>query len=93
MSDILRLAPAGIAIGDHHVEDPLTALFFRFNQAECAEVEEVALNEVDLRLRHAAALNIEREASKVRGSGFTFGRSRVAIVAAKFLLNLYSADR
>ena len=88
----LRLTPAGVAFGDHHVEDPLAALFFGFDQAQGAQVEQVALDEVNLRLRHAAPLNIERQAGEVRGSRFAFGRGRVAIVAAKFLLDLDGAN-
>jgi len=48
VGDVLRVAPAGVAVRDHYVEDPLMALFFRFDQAEGGQVEEVALHEVDL---------------------------------------------
>ena len=89
----LRLTPVIVAVGDHHVKAPVVALFFGLDQAERVQIEQVAFDKADLLFRHAAALQVDRDAGEMRRRGVTFRRSGVAIVAAKFLLPLDGAHR
>ena len=59
--DILGFAPIGIAARDHDVEYPLMPLFFGLNQSERLHVDKLAFDPVDLILRHAAALQVDRQ--------------------------------
>src|ERR1700692_4833309 len=88
----LRLAPIAIAVRDHDVKHPLMPLFFRFNQSKGIEIEQVVLDKVNLSLCHAASLQIDSDAGKMRRSGVAINRSSIPIVAAQFLLNLDGAD-
>src|SRR5438876_395120 len=71
---------------------PLITLFFRLDHAEFFERHHVVLQPPDLLAAHATALDVYSDACKVRRRGFAFFRCSVAVVTAKFLLNLYRAD-
>ena len=67
------------------------ALFFGLNQAESLHVEEVAFHPVNLILGHAATLQVDGESGEMRRSSFALSRRSVAIVTAKFFLNLHGS--
>src|SRR5207244_8873982 len=52
----------------------------------------VTFHPLDLLAAHATALDVYRNACKVRRRGFAFFRRRIAVVTAKLFLNLYRAD-
>src|SRR5437879_7425726 len=79
----LVLQPIGITIENHHVKDPLAPLFFGLDQAERLQVEQVTFDEVNLRLAHAATLQVKRDARQVRRGGLTFLWSRIAIAPSE----------
>src|SRR5215472_845173 len=91
-NDGLGLAPLVIVAADHDVEAPVTALFFRFYEAESLHVEEVVFHPADLIFAHTAALQIHGYARQMGGGSIAFPRSGVAIMATQLLLNLDGAD-
>src|ERR1700687_602507 len=88
----LGKAPVIVAVGDHYVKAPVAALFFGFDQTERVQIEQVAFDEADLLFRHAAALEIDRDAGEMRRRRVAFGRSRVAIPTTQLLLHRDGAD-
>src|ERR1700722_5307280 len=90
---VLRLVQIGVATRDRDVEYPLVPFFFRFYQALLLQRHHVVFHPRDLLLAHAAALNIDRNACKMGGSGFALFRRCIAIVAAKFFLYLHGSHR
>src|ERR1700693_92635 len=85
-------APVGVASGDHYVEDPLMALFFGFDQALVFQGPHVVLDPLDLFPAQAAALNVYSDAGEMGRSNLAFRWGRIAIMAAKLLLNFYGPD-
>jgi hypothetical protein len=63
------------------------SLLFRFDQPKRTQVKKIALDEADFLLCHTPALQIDGNSSQVRRRGFAIFRRRVAIMAAKFVLN------
>src|ERR1700684_3927758 len=92
-NEFLSFAPARIMTKNHNVEDPLVALFLRFNQAESLHVEQVLLHPVNLLPGHSPALQIHCEAREMRRSGIAIRGCGVAIVPSQFFLNLYRTHR
>ena len=86
--DSLALAPICIPVGNHHVKAPMAALFFGLHQSQLAKVEQIAFDETNLLLRHAAPLQVNRKASQMRRRCVAFGRGCIAVVAAEFLLTM-----
>ena len=89
--DALRFAPIRVPPGDHNVEDPLPALFFRLHQAESLHVVEVVLHPANLLLGHATALQVNGEPSEMRRGSIPVGRRSVPVVTAKTLLDFNRA--
>src|ERR1700722_5786581 len=87
-NDILRFAPVGVAARNHNVEYPLMPLLFRFNQAEGFHVKEVVLHPVNLFRSHAPALQVDRKTREMRGGGIALRGRSIAVVPAKFFLDL-----
>lgn len=66
MYDILGVTPARVALGNHHVEDPLAAFFLRLDQAKGTKIEQVALNKANFLFAHPASLQVESQAGEMR---------------------------
>src|SRR5215469_11922525 len=91
-NDRLGFAPLLVVPADHDVEAPVAALFFRFYQAQRLHVEEIMLHPADFFFAETAALQVNRNASQMGGSGVALGRSRIAIVSSQLSLDLHSAN-
>jgi hypothetical protein len=70
----------------------MAALFLGFDQTEGVQIEQVVLDEPNLLVRHASALQIDRDASEMRRGGVTIYWGGVAIATAKLLLHLDATD-
>ncbi len=69
------------------------ALFLGLNQAERLHVEQITLHPVNLFLGHAAALEINGEAGEMGRRSIALSWGRIAIMPAKFFLDLHRAHR
>src|ERR1019366_1714067 len=61
----LGLPPVSVAVRHHDVEAPVTTFFLRLDEVESAEIEKIFFDESDFILRHAATLQVNRDAGQV----------------------------